>query len=97
MLSSLLEEVASDLHKQGDVDLPEYFVYNTNEAIVSYEGAASEVSELGVGTSSKLWPPQMLVVFRSPLVHEILGSTKVELSAALKKQGISPIYVDGDQ
>ncbi len=88
MLSSLLVEVASDLHKQGDVDLSEYFV---NETAPPDKEVSSGVLELSVGTSPKLWPPQMLLVFRSPLVHEMLSSTKAGLSAALKKQGLSPI------
>lgn len=91
VLSALLEELARDLYKQGDVDLSNYFVDDT--VVPNHETDSGAVIP-GVGALPKLWPSQMLLVFRSPLVHESFSGTKAGLSAALNKQGLSPILVD---
>ena len=91
VLSALLEELARDLYKQGDVDLSNYFVDDT---VVPNQETDSGAVIPGVEALPKLWPSQMLLVFRSPLVHGSLSGTRSGLSAALNEQGLSPILVD---
>ena len=102
VMAAILEQLAQDLHEQGDIDLSECFIDGTFAAAKKGGLKSARPSAAKV---PKLWPSQTVLVFRSPLTYELLRDTRPSLSQfratrpplvrvlqALLKHGLSPIY-----
>lgn len=90
-LPSVLEQLARDLYEQGDIDLSLYFGDKTGASV--QRGGIAVTMPSGERTP-RLWPSRMLVVFRSPLVYELLKLTRASLSKALLQEGVSPFDLE---
>ena len=84
VMPAILEQLARDLHEQGDVDLSECFIDGTFAP--AKKGGVMSARPNGV-REQRLWPSQMLLVFRSPSTYEVLAHTKPNLLQALLRQG----------
>lgn len=95
VLPGMLEQLASDLHSQGEVDLSKCFGDETSAQKGDARSAYPEGTMKPSGERiPKLWPSQMLLVFRSPLVYDLLSVARPNLLEALVHKGFSPIYSD---
>ncbi len=101
-MPAILERLAHDLHARGDIDLSECFIDGT---FAPAKKGISKSAKPNAAKAPRLWPLQTLMVFRSPLIYELLKGTKSSLSQfratrpplvrvlqALLKQALSPIY-----
>lgn len=89
VIVKILEQIAQDLHEQGDIDLSECFIDGSFAS--AKKGDLTLVKPKKV-KEQRLWLSQTRMVFLSPLTHKLLITTKSNLSQALSKQGLSPIY-----
>ena len=89
VMAEMLEQIAQDLYEQGDIDLSECFI--DGSFAPAKKGDSTLVKQKKV-KEPRLWSSQTQMVFRSPLTHNLLITTKLSLSQALLKQGLSPIY-----
>jgi hypothetical protein len=85
-LRKILEVLAEDLLKRGDIDVSECYV--DGSCIVAKKGGA-ELEKVSVAKVRSSWRWQIATVFLSPYTRRVLRLMKSPLSEKLSKQATS--------
>jgi transposase len=86
VIRKILEQIAQDLHEQGDIDLSECFIDGT---FVAAKKGGSRWEPRRKGKAQRLWSLPMRQVFQSPLTLQVLAPTK---SPLLKARSLQPLF-----
>jgi transposase len=89
VLRKILEALAEDLHKRGEIDLSECFVDAT--FIGAKRGVPRSVKR-AVERGQRSWQWQTLMVFQSPSTHEALHLLKSPLYTKLSNKAFLPMF-----